>query len=111
MINAATGDNFDVQFRKFLRAFDARLFLTVKNRTNVIPGSPANGDRYLVTTGASGAWAGHVDAVAAWTTDDPANPSGVWEFHAPGEGWLVWSPTDGELFVYTAGAWTVLAHI
>jgi hypothetical protein len=105
LISAATGDSYDVAFRKLLRAFDVRVLLTVKSRTNVVPGSPANGDRYLVTTGASGAWGGQVNSVAAWTTDDPATPGGYWEFHVPGEGWFAWSAADAGFYVFTAGAW------
>lgn len=111
LISAATGDQFDVAFRKFLRSFDVRVFLAVKSRTSVIPGAPANGDRYLVTAGASGAWAGQVNSVATWTTDDPATPGGYWEFHVPQEGWVSWSAADAGFYVFTSSAWVTLASL
>jgi hypothetical protein len=36
------------------------------------PGSPADGASYLVPTGATGAWAGHVGEVATWDEEDAA---------------------------------------
>ncbi|NIP67909.1 MAG: DUF2793 domain-containing protein, partial [Planctomycetales bacterium] len=30
------------------------------------PGSPSNGDRYIIPTGATGAWAGHETEIAEW---------------------------------------------
>ena len=52
------------------------------------PVAPVNGDTYIVGVG-TGAWAGHNNDVAYWTTQDLSNPTGVWEFYAPLAGWVV----------------------
>jgi hypothetical protein len=79
LINALTGDNFDAEFREFLRGMDALVMCAVANlSTTAPPGSPANGDAYVIATGGTGAWATHDHAIAVWTTDNPATPSGLW---------------------------------
>lgn len=106
IINAATGDNFDVDFRKLLRALDVLLQGAVISKTLAAPpGSPANGDRYIVAASPTGAWAGHATHIAVWTTDNPASPSGVWEFYTPAQGWLVTNRADNSLQVFYSGAW------
>lgn len=45
------------------------------------PGAPANGDRYLIPSGASGAWSGKTDQVATWSAANSA--------------WLYTIPLDG----------------
>lgn len=109
LINAATGDQHDTAFRKFLRAFDALVLLMVKSRTLAAPpGSPANGDRYIVGPSPTGAWSGHANAVAVWTTDDPAAPSGEWEFYVPNAGFMAYSLADLAFYGYSSGAWSFL---
>ena len=111
MINALTGDNFDVAFRKFLRAIDTRLITVVKDHTLATPpGSPANGDRYLVAASPTGTWAGHANHIATWTTDDPANPTGVWEFHVPASGWDVFSLTAGVPLLFNGTSWSLKSY-
>ena len=111
MIDALTGDSFDVDFRKFLRTIDALLCCSVINRTtSAPPGSPANGDAYIVKATGSGAWAGHDNAIAVWTTDNPATPGGLWEFYAAGSGMTAWSVADSALYVYngSTAAWALV---
>jgi hypothetical protein len=106
MINALTGDSFDADFRALLRSYDALLQGAVISKTlTAPPGSPANGDRYIVGASATGAWATHDKAIAVWTTDNPATPGGLWEFYAPKPGWLVVNIADGMLYAYIASAW------
>lgn len=110
MINALTGDAYDVDFRKFLRAIEVLLQGAVISKTLAAPpGSPANGDRYIVAASPTGAWAGHADAIAVWTTDNPASPSGVWEFYVPKPGWMVANIATSTVQVYFAGAWAAIA--
>lgn len=106
MISAATGDNFDVDFRKFLRAVHALLQCSVKSMTlTAPPGSPANGDEYIIAASATGAWSGHDHAIVVWTTDDPANPSGIWEFHGPTKGFLAFNEADSLIYSYDGTTW------
>ena len=65
------------------------------------PGSPTKADRYIVDTGATGAWAGH-DGDIAWYYLTG------WKFDTPGEGWILHNLDDSSLYLYSAGAWALL---
>jgi hypothetical protein len=110
MINALTGDTFDADFRAFLRMIDVLVQTAVISKTLAAPpGSPANGDRYIVAASPTGAWSGHAGSIAVWTTDNPATPGGLWEFYAPKFGWLVPNLADGLVYLYSGSAWAALA--
>jgi Protein of unknown function (DUF2793) len=110
MINALTGDGFDANFRQLLRAIDALLMCNVLNKTlTAPPGSPANGDAHIVATGGTGAWAGHDNAIAVWTTDNPSAPSGEWEFYPAANGILVYNVADTTIYFWNGSAWTAVA--
>jgi hypothetical protein len=110
LINALTGDTYDVDFRFFLRAIDVLVQCAVISKTLAAPpGSPANGARYIVAGSPTGAWSGHANAIAVWTTDNPATPGGLWEFYAPNFGWLAPNLADGLVYVYSGSAWAALA--
>ena len=107
MINALTGENFDADFRKLLRALDALLMCSVLDKSHSAPpGSPANGDAYIVKATGSGAWSGHDDAIAIWTTDNPAG--NVWEFYPAAEGIIVFSIADAGLLAWDGAAWSAV---
>ena len=59
---------------------DALIQLAVISQTRTTPpGSPLEGDRYIIASGATGAWAGKDLNIAVWT-------SGAWAFYAPPPG-------------------------
>ena len=62
------------------------------------PGSPNAGDRYLVPTGATGAWAGREDQVALYDM-------GTWIFQAPVAGWSAHVLTEDAPIRYDGTAW------
>lgn len=66
------------------------------------PASPLAGEAYIVPAGASGAWAGHTDEIAAYQ-------SGAWSFFDPAAGWLVFNRATGALLVYSGTAWIAIA--
>jgi uncharacterized protein DUF2793 len=72
-------------------------FLSVINRTtDSQPGSPSNGDRYIIPADAD--W-GSENQVAV-------RVAGVWEFYTPQEGWRCYDQTTGQYLVYTdADGW------
>jgi hypothetical protein len=106
MINALTGDTFDVDFRKLLRGYDVLMMCAVISRTlTAPPGSPANGACYIVGASPTGAWAGQTNSIAVWTTDNPATPGGLWEFYPPKAGFLAYSVADAALYEYSGTAW------
>lgn len=109
MIAAADGDAFGTDFRKFLRAVHVLIQTSVKSKTlTAPPGSPANGDTYLVAASATGAWNGHDLAIANWTTDNPATPSGLWEFYGPTLGFHLFNEFDSVFYGYDGTAWVAL---
>jgi hypothetical protein len=66
------------------------------------PGSPADGASYLVPTGATGAWAGHVGEVATYDADTAA-----WEFATVAPGTVVTDTTSGTQVQTVTGATAV----
>ena len=88
-----------VTHNEALVALDALVHLSVKARDVAAPpGAPASGDRYLVPAGASGAFAGHGAAIAAF--DD-----GGWAFLPPRAGWRVYVESEGLFLVFDGSAW------
>jgi hypothetical protein len=62
------------------------------------PADPADGDRYIVAAGATGAWAGHVGAIAHFT-------GGAWAFRAPAAGWRVFVADEAGEVVFDGAGW------
>lgn len=82
-----------------LRLLDGLVQLSVLDRDlTASPGSPADGDRYIVASGATGAWAGWDLNVALWT-------DGAWLRLPPRAGWRAWVEDEGLLLVYDGSVW------
>lgn len=87
-----------VTHNEALKLLDGMVQISVKGRTTTTPpGSPAEGERWIVPTGATGAWAGKTNNIALWK-------DGFWTFFAPGSGWLAFVENEGTV-VFAAGAW------
>jgi len=83
-----------------LRVLDAAVQLSVLDRDlTAPPGSPADGDRYIPASGATGDWSGKDLNIAAWQ-------DGAWAFLAPREGWLCWVADEDVLLVWDGSQWT-----
>lgn len=96
--------------RALLRAFDQLVQGTVKDvNQNTPPGSPANGDAYVVGSAPTGAWAGQAGKVAVWTTEKPTDDTNTkvaqWEFYTPKAGWIFYSEADAAFMLYTGAVW------
>lgn len=63
------------------------------------PGSPAEGDTYIVPSGATGAWSGHTNKITMWY-------GGAWVMQNPQVGWRCWNQATSELLVFSGGVWT-----
>ena len=88
-----------------IQALDALVQPIVESRAILAPPpTPVEGEAYLVPSGASGAWAGHVDDIAAFQ-------SGAWHFFEAAEGWQVFNKAQGTQLVYSEGEWTPLAAL
>jgi hypothetical protein len=89
-----------VTHNEALRLLDGLVQLAVIDRhLTVPPGSPADGDRYVVASGATDAWAGWDGSVAYWV-------DGAWMRLVPRPGWRAWVEDEGLLLVFDGSAWT-----
>lgn len=88
-----------VTHNEALRILDAVVQIGVLDRTRTTPpSSPADGDRHVVASSATGAWTGKDNTIATWQ-------DGAWAFLAPKTGWCIWSAADSGLFVFDGAAW------
>ena len=82
-----------------LRILDTLVQLAVLDRDlTAPPGSPSEGQRWIVKASATGAWAGHDNAIAAWQ-------DGAWQFSTPQTGWVAYLVDEGTLLVWNGSAW------
>lgn len=92
-----------VTHNEALAILDAIVQLAVLHRDlSSPPGAPEEGDRYIVATGATGAWAGQDDKVAVYQ-------DGAWAFLSPRAGWLALIADEGAFFHFTGSAWASVA--
>lgn len=68
--------------------------LSVISRTTSLPGSPSNGDRYIIPTG---------DANAGQVA---VRVGGAWRLYPPNAGWLAYVEDENENYQFRSGAWT-----
>lgn len=91
-----------VTVNEALDALDGLVQLSVISAAlSIPPGSPAEGDRYIIASGATGAWVGWDASVAQFS-------GGTWLRLIPQTGWLAWNAAGGQLLVWTGSAWTGL---
>lgn len=99
---AASQAQKHVTHNEALRLLDGIVQLSVKDRNlSAPPGSPAEGARYIVASGPSGAWAGWAGSVAM-------RADGAWYRLIPQIGWIAWVEDESLALVWTGSAWTPL---
>lgn len=88
-----------VTHNEAIRLLDGMVQLAVLSRTLTSPpGSPADGDRYIVASGATGAWATWDLNVAFWI-------DGAWVRLVPRLGWIAYSVADSAHYAWNGSAW------
>lgn len=88
-----------VTHNEAIRSLDALVQLSVLDRDLAgPPETPAEGSRYLVAAGASEAWEGMENRIAAYQ-------DGAWESYSPQSGWLCWIVDEGLLLAWTGDEW------
>lgn len=91
-----------VTHNEAIRALDAILHLSVRDRDLAAPpGSPIDGDRYIVAAPATGDWTAHENEIAAFQ-------DGAWMFYAPREGWTAWLADENAAVVWDGAAWVAI---
>ena len=94
-----------VTHNQALRMLDALVNLGVEaSGLEAPPAAPADGQRWIVAPGATGAWAGRDLDVAAWQ-------DGAWSFFAPGRGTLAYDAAAATLLFWTGTAWRPIASL
>jgi len=97
---AASQSQKHVTHNQAIVILDAIVMLSVIDSTHTAPpGSPAEGDRYKVASGATGAW-------AAWDLNIALYTNGQWVKLTPRKGWTCFDEATGALTVWTGSAWT-----
>lgn len=61
------------------------------------PVGPTAGDRYLVPSGAIGAWSGRTNQIVTLDLG--------WKFTVPGQGWTTWVVDQAKLYVFSGATW------
>lgn len=91
-----------VTHNEALLLIDAGVQLSVINRTTAAPPvTPAEGDRYLIAAGATGAWTGHSGKIASFE-------AAVWRFAAPREGWRLWVQDEDVFLIFNGTLWRTI---
>lgn len=94
-----------VTHNEAVQALDALVQPVAASRSLAAPpASPLEGEAWLVAAGATGAWAGHANEMAAWQ-------GGAWQFLDPAPGWQVYVVDEHSQYVFDDGAWTPLASL
>jgi hypothetical protein len=104
----AVHDGGDAAPRKLLgklaeRYPDALPYYRVTNQTTATPpGSPSEGDAYVVATSGTGAWTGWDGSVAHYFNS-------AWRRETPAAGWLIWDIAQSGMYAYSGTAWQAMA--
>ena len=88
-----------VTHNEALRILDGLVQLSVLDRDLTSPpGSSADGDRYIVASGATGLWAG-------WDLNIAYRVDGAWTRLVPRPGWLAWIAAEAAFVGWNGSAW------
>lgn len=90
-----------VTHNESLQVLDVVVQLSVKDRDLATPpGSPVEGDRYIVAASPTGAWTGAAGRVAVYQ-------SGLWAILLPKEGWLCWVDDEDIFLRHNGTTWEI----
>lgn len=96
---AASQSQKHVTVNDALIQVDALLQGSVKDKDLATPpGSPADGDRYIIAASPTGAWSGKSKYVTVYA-------DGAWVFYNPKEGWTLWVDDENKFLVYDGSNW------
>ncbi len=84
-----------------LRHVEAIVVGVINRTTNTPPGSPTDGDAYIVGDTPTGDWVTHADDLAF-------DKSGEWEYKTPWEGLRVYCAAEDTLLEWSGTAWVAL---
>lgn len=83
------------------RGFDVLIQCSVFSRSvSAPPGGPSDGAAYIIGASASGAWAGHENKIARWSSKESA-----WQIITPKNGWRAYVDSDALVYTYISAVW------
>lgn len=91
----------EVTMNDFVNITDALIHLAVQFVGNTPPGSPVNGQAWLVIATASGAWVGQEGKIAFYYNG--------WNFRSPKAGWTAWDKNLLQHMTYDGTTWLAFA--
>jgi len=81
-----------------LRQIEGRTIRALGKDLATPPGSPANGDTYIIPSGATGVWSGKTDQIAHYY-------GGAWTYWAPIEGVRLWLNDEDTEYAFDGLSW------
>lgn len=103
LVHGAQGEPHYDELTRQWRALDTLIQCTVISMTVATPpGSPADGDTYIVAASPTGAWSGHATHIARWSA-----VLGAWEFFVPKKGWKAHNSADSKDYNFNNTSWEV----
>jgi hypothetical protein len=94
----------EVTHNEALNDLDSLAQISVINMTtNAPPGSPAEGDSYIIGPSPSGAWSGHAGKIASWYSG--------WRIKTPKEGFRAWIQNLDRELVFNGTSWGSLSSV
>lgn len=106
VVDGDIGEPHYLELMRKWRAEDLLLQCVVISRLSTPPGSPVDGDSYIVAASPTGAWLGHATHLARWSTKLAA-----WEFITPKEGWDVHVIAETTRLSFLSGVWSKLSGV
>ena len=92
-------DGWGDEYNADLQKLDALVMPSVKTiGDDAPPGSPSNGDRYIVGSSPSGDWSGHAGELAIYLVS-------AWVFYSVSEGWIFWDEGTDAALAYNGSNW------
>src|SRR5690606_35224221 len=86
LINGDAREEHYLSLMRQWRGLDGLIQCHVKDKDlNTPPGSPADGDMYIVGPSPTGAWSSHAGELARYYSVGAGSPG--WEFYTPKAGW------------------------
>lgn len=102
----ALGENgWNTDMDNNLKKLDVLVMPAVETRTLTSPpGSPTNGNAFIIPLGATGVWAGKTNQIAHYI-------AGAWTYYVPQEGWNVWIKDEDLRGDFNGTSWIVTAPL
>lgn len=101
LVNGNLGESHYSELMAAWRGLDELIQCSVINRTTATPpGSPADGDAYIVAGSPTGAWVGHTGKIARWSS-----VASAWEFYTPKAGWRAHVVAENATLTYVSSTW------